>query len=536
MICAGIAALSVTRDYLELSGESGNVPERAAADAALQKALTWLETGDNSVAVGGMSYGYSLYGLERAALASGMLYPGRHDIYRELVTQIVPRQDPSGKLGGADGRDAVIETAFHLLFLARGRNPVMMNKLRYTGSWDAHPRDLAGLTKYASNAMERPVNWQVVSLSQPWSTWLDAPILYISGSEPIALRESDYDKIRQYVRNGGLLFTHADGGSEAFNAFAADLAKKLFPAYEMSDIAPDDDLFNLQFVIPQALKMRAVTNGSRRLMIHCSQDVAQQWEHRTRRRAAGEAAPEDQALQLGVNLFVYATGKGDLRSRLDSPYVPPPSTDASRQMPIARLEYAGNWDPEPAAWDRFERYFWWETGWDAQPRKVPISQLRFSSYSFAHLTGTTPDVPTEAQLKSLRDFVNDGGVLFIDACGGSRRFNETIRKNWLPALFADSSPRVMSDEDPIITGKVAVQLAKAADDLSKVAVRRYTSQIAKPANTRLLELSYGRGRVIVSELDITTGLLGTEAWGVVGYAPGYSQSLLKNILLWSVAH
>src|SRR5438477_4934747 len=283
MTCCGIAALALARDYLDLAGELGGAERTTAADA-LEKAIAWLETSDNAVTITGEYPGYSLYGLERAALASGMLYPGRHDIYRELVTQIVPKQLESGAFGGADARQAVIETAFDLLFLARGRNPVMMNKLRYPGGyWNNHPHDLANLTKYASDAMERPVNWQVVALNQPWSVWLDAPILYIAGKEPPRLRDSDIDKIRQYVNNGGTLFTHADGGSEAFNAFAVDLAKKLFPSYELSDIPLDDDLFTLQFVITQQQpKLRAVSNGARRLMIHCPGDLAQQWEHRAR--------------------------------------------------------------------------------------------------------------------------------------------------------------------------------------------------------------------------------------------------------------
>ena len=138
--------------------------------------------------------------------------------------------------------------------------------------------------------------------------------------------------------------------------------------------------------------------------------------------------------------------------------------------------------------------------------------------------------------KAIRDFVNDGGVLLIDPCGGSRRFNESVRKNWLPAIFPDSIPRVMGDDDPIITGKVAAQLTKAADDLSKVAVRRYTAQVAKPTNTRLLEFTYGKGRVIISELDLTHGSCSApKAWGISGYAPGYAQSLVKNILLWAAS-
>ena len=239
MTVAGIAALSVTRDYLDLAGEIGGA-ERTSAAEALDKAIDWLDTGDNSVIVAGQSYGYSLYGLERAALASGILYPGKHDIYRELVTQVIPRQHPNGSFGDADPRNALIETSFHLLFLARGRNPVMMNKLRYAGGlWDLHPRDLANLTRYASEAMERPVNWQVVSLNQP--------VEHVAGrADPLHRRHAsrrtfapaDYEKLRQYVNNGGMIFTHADDGSAEFNTFAVDLARKLFPNYEMADVPP----------------------------------------------------------------------------------------------------------------------------------------------------------------------------------------------------------------------------------------------------------------------------------------------------------
>src|SRR4051812_18980980 len=60
MTCAGIMALSITRDYLELAGEAEN-PERLAGGPALEKALKWLETGDNAVNV---PSGYALYGME----------------------------------------------------------------------------------------------------------------------------------------------------------------------------------------------------------------------------------------------------------------------------------------------------------------------------------------------------------------------------------------------------------------------------------------------------------------------------------------
>ena len=41
----------------------------------------------------------------------------------------------------------------------------------------------------------------------------------------------------------------------------------------------------------------------------------------------------------------------------------------------------------------------------------------------------------------------------------------------------------------------------------------------------------GKGRVIYTELDVTTGLLGTNTWGITGYSPAYAQGLLKNLIL-----
>ena len=46
--------------------------------------------------------------------------------------------------------------------------------------------------------------------------------------------------------------------------------------------------------------------------------------------------------------------------------------------------------------------------------------------------------------------------------------------------------RVMSDEDPILSGKIP-GYERAAQDLTNRLIRRYTAQVVKPANTKLLE-------------------------------------------------
>ena len=42
-----------------------------------------------------------------------------------------------------------------------------------------------------------------------------------------------------------------------------------------------------------------------------------------------------------------------------------------------------------------------------------------------------------------------------------------------------------------------------------------------------------RGTGSTSPLDLTTGLLGTHVWGVLGHAPEYSTGVVKNALVWA---
>jgi hypothetical protein len=172
MTVAGITTLLVTEDQLdarEVVSSLGHPP----FTPALQKGLNWLEFGDNSVRLPDTWRTYNLFGLERAALASGFKYFGDHDWYRELARQQLGTQDADGSWTDSD---PIIGTSYTLLFLSRGRHPIFMNKLRFDGFWANRPRDIANLAHYASTVLERPINWQVVSFKSDWTDWMDSPV------------------------------------------------------------------------------------------------------------------------------------------------------------------------------------------------------------------------------------------------------------------------------------------------------------------------------------------------------------------------
>jgi hypothetical protein len=510
MTVAGIASLFVTHDYLD-APKIGAQVGREPFSKALAKGLAYLETGDTAVDVRG---GYSLYGLERVGLASGFKFLGDHDWYRELAGAVVRSQDADGSWGSE------LETAYTLLFLARGRHPILMNKLRFDGPWANRPRDVSNLARFGSKEMERPLNWQVVPITREWTEWADSPILYIGTHVPVDLSDEELGKIRSFVQAGGLLFTQADGSKVEADQWAEKLAKKLFPVYEMKDLSDEHEIYHVLYKPSPHPKLRAVSNGARLLMVHSPTDITQYWQMRqdkTRRSL----------FELGMNLFLYASGKGDLRNRLASLYIPPPPAASGGSISVARVKYPGNWDPEPAAWGRFSRYFQRETDVGLNVAAVDMDKLDPAIAGFAHWTGTDAYTPTPAEIAAIRKYVEEGGVLLIDPCGGSGDFYESTRQALLKA-FPEARGQMISKSHPIFTAS-----SPGMENLPAAQVRPFVKTKGLGTSGRLDGINFGKGKVIYNPLDIGSGMLGSNTWGILGFEPAYATSLLKNMLIWS---
>src|SRR5690606_21113832 len=113
---------------------------------------------------------YYLYGLERAGRLSSRRFIGKDfDWYREGVNVLLPRQDSLSGFwrgqGGAEG-NPVLGTSLVLLFLSKGRRPVVVGKLEYgnTADWNNHRQDVAHLTSFTETQWERDLTWQVINL------------------------------------------------------------------------------------------------------------------------------------------------------------------------------------------------------------------------------------------------------------------------------------------------------------------------------------------------------------------------------------
>jgi len=521
MTAAGIASLYVCDEFLNRS--TALEPRRSdAINDGLSALLANFDPDSADF--------YYLYGVERAGLASGSKFFGQYDWYRHIAVNILKRQNSkdgsfrSQFTGSNDPRS----TAYAILILSRGRAPVVMNKLQYDGPWNARPRDAANLHSYLAREYERHLNWQSVPITSFPEDWLEAPVLLITGSKDPGFTPDDVDKLRQFINYGGVIFSVADGDSKDFTAAMTTYASqiRLSPNNNATfrELPPDHPIFTIRGNIPSVPKLYGLSNGIRELWIHCPQDLGAAWQSVNRSRT--------EAWDIPANLLFYVAGKEGLRSRLQTLAVAPPLTPPGRQVTVVRLQNNANWDPEPGAWPRLSRIMALRANTDLTLKSLPILDLPKLTPmpALAHLAGTEKFALTPEETQALRDYVNAGGTLFVEALGGKEPF-ATSAAAALKTAFPDSPLKIVPSTYTLYTGVFSPD----ALNISEVAFRRsWTLQHGFITVPRIQYMNINRrAAIFFSPEDLTSGLLGTNIWGIDGYTQESATALARNLVLFA---
>jgi hypothetical protein len=415
-----------------------------------------------------------------------------------------------------------------------------MNKLQYdiimhangarTANWNQRPRDAANFAKWAGPQVEQFLNWQVVNLSVPVSDLHDAPILYIAGNQALDFTDAEMAKLRQFVEEGGLIFANADCGSLLFSAAMHKIAHKLFPAYEFrtlpasSSIYTDEQFTRAKWSSHPALE--ALSNGARELIILApANDPSRFWQTQTYRG-------RESMYQFMQDIFLYTVDRGEkgaLRFKGDTYVVSAdPNIHPGKHLKVARLQYPGNWDPEPGAWRRLAAILHNtdDTEVDVQPVNLGDSKLD-NSYKVAHLTGTFKFSLAPASRAEIKKYVEGGGTLILDSCGGDASCAESLEKE-LAAIFPDA--KLATAPLPPDSPAYAVGPKLAPVEYRPIE-RKIVGKLHTP-RVRGLEIN-GRLGVFLSSEDLTCGMVGMPFDGIYGYEPDSATSLMEKLVLFA---
>ncbi len=554
MTAAGIATLFITQDFTQ--SDRWGVCTGAAPNPAIERGLAWMDQHIDKV-VSTQDY-YTLYGIERIGVASGHKYFGTTDWYDKGADFIVKKQNADGswksttganptrgdtaKYKYADGThvSSISDTCFAILFLSRGGAPIMMNKLEYEspkaekgliGIWNERPRDAANLARWSGHQIEHDLNWQVVNLKVPTAELHDAPILYMSGSQPLDFAKPDVDKLRAYIEEGGMILANADCRKNGFADSFVALGKKLFPQYEFRQLPPAHPIFTREQFKATRWRTRpivsAMSNGVREmLLVLPDADAARAWQTRADRT-------QEQMFQLGADIFLYAVDKKNLQDKGET-YIlaADQKITGTKKLKIGRLIVGDNPDPEPGGWRRFSALLHNHDKIDLSTfAATPGEGTLALSGKMAHLTGTTAFTLSEGARVELKSFVQGGGTLIVDAAGGSTSFAASA-ENELRSIFGPDAKQL---DNPLpANSEVYKTPGFSADAIQyRAFARDILLRSARQARLRGLTVN-NRLRVFYSREDLSGGMVGQAVDGINGYEPESATQLMRAIILYSM--
>ena len=244
---------------------------------------------------------YGLYALERLGILMGRANIGGHDWYNEVADVLL-------RVRMSDAKYPLerVDKCFSLIFLARGLEPVVINKLerRGTDDWNNDAYDVQHLVDYLQDHCQQAVQWRIITLEAPAETLQRAPILFINGHEKLEFNDDEKAKLKAYVAGGGTILAEACCSRREFAVSVRARVKELF-GEDLKPLPPDHALFA---VMKRGVNKPAVEHlplageGGRPGVLLLPGDLSCRWH------AGGARAQE--AFEIGAGIYQYVTGEG----------------------------------------------------------------------------------------------------------------------------------------------------------------------------------------------------------------------------------
>jgi hypothetical protein len=592
MTTAGLCGLLITgmdveEDKSGFSDEKGTSKSCGAYDHNLPvaKALKWL--GDNFPAdvqnmeqavgnkVGWSSPYYCLYGIERAGRLSGRRFFEGKDWYRIGCRLLVKTkaQNADGSWSGESigtrfDQAPPVATSFALLFLSKGRTPVLVTKFAYgqpnDEGWNHKHSDIRNLVAYTGREVfKKPMAWQIYDVRGQWPNstaakreavegLLESPIIYFNGHDGMPT-DVEAELLRQYVDNGGFVFVEACCGSLKFDKqFRAWVTGVLFNGepVKLERLGEDHPVWTAAGLEPNSrlgkFKLEGVQRGCKTVLIYSPTPMAGYWElnkqHQGAKKIEFDTENTRDAFEMGANVIAYATGLEAPRNRLDAQQIP--RDDAKDKgsrgyLKVAQLiDYNNDSHPAPVAM----RNLMAEVGKAGIDVELGTKQVAFTSrsltdYRFIYMHGRGGFTVKDDDLKKLRFILDEsGGLLLADACCGSQDFDASFRK-MAEQLWKDHKLEPIPPEDELYSAELNGQEIKNVK-------RRQRSPDGKSVEREFAEVKPalegikidGRWVVIYSRNDIGCALEGKLASGCLGHDHDSAVRLGRAAVLYALKH
>jgi hypothetical protein len=195
---------------------------------------------------------------------------------------------------------------------------VTVARLQYDGGgdWYANPSSLPNLLAAVRERTGIPVAGREVTVTPLDPALPDHPYVYMTGHGNVRFSPAERAALRRYLLGGG--FLHADDNYGLDESFRREMTE-IFPDSELREIPADHPVFHSVYDLaeglpkihehdgqpPQAL---GIFDGGRLLVFYSYEsDLGDGWEDEGVHQDPAEL--REQAIRMGINLFVYVLGQ-----------------------------------------------------------------------------------------------------------------------------------------------------------------------------------------------------------------------------------
>ncbi len=551
MTAAGLASMYILSDILEpiagcpcIAGRSRRAIDETnrRIDAALEWMVQHYEQkedapkGDRFRMFGWRMY--ALYSVERVGIAAGYKHFGTYDWYRRGAEEILAAQQDHG------GWRSIPDTCFALLFLYKGRAPILFNKLQFDGRWNLHRRDIAHLTAYVERVKEQMFHWQIVSLDAPAATWHEAPILYITTEDVPSWDTSVRRKLRAFTDAGGTLLVEASCGNPPVRTWFEEFARETWPEWPLEPLPPTHGAFRALYPLEKVRPdVHGIHDGVRTSVFFVRDDISCAWHVQA-------VATKEYAFQFGINLYTCATDGAPLRAKLTGQgetdggmpeaLRAPIRAGAAKALRVARVRHGGNW-AVGANYRSFRLLasFLKERA-DvalevAEPAKSPLTKGGvapgdLAGYDAAYFAGSRPFELTDEEAQALKAYVAGGGRLWFESVTGSPTFHTSLK-----AALHDlgCTLRFLPKDDPVLTGRMG---SATGFDLTRGVSFRKSLRVMRASRpwAEIMGVYDAAGTLVglYSPFDVMFALTPHEAHDLHGYEAPWARAVASNIVLY----
>ena len=542
MTCAGISSLIITglkqsRGREQLVGDRIDRCGEEAVSPSLQRGIDWLSGRfdvTQNIGSGQTWHYYYLYGLERVGRLSGRRFFGNHDWYRDGAAYLVRSQDPLQGFWRGQGQEAdpILTTSFSLLFLAKGRAPVLINKLRHGPGpdWNNDHDDVTNLVGVVSRDWKHLLTWQVVDPNVATvEDMLQAPIAYFNGHEAPVFSAAGRDRLRDFVEQGGVIVAEACCSRAEFDLGFKALMKVVFPEPELElKPLPDDHAVwrSRNRLDPTTHPLWGIEHGCRTVVIYSPDDLSCYWNQL-------ENAPGNPrvraATSLGQNIVDYATGRELPADKLAVRDVADFKEDRPRRgaLRIAKLRHAGDWNIAPLAIPNLTSALRDKLKFDVviNHKELFPRDPSLVHYPLIYLHGRAAVDFSEEDQAALRRHLNPGGgTLFADAACGSPAFDAAFRR-FVAELMPNNPLVPIPKHDDFYARKIGYDLSDAKRTPAAGALADYPDLEGVQVD--------GRWAIIYSKLDLGCALQKQAGIECKGYTHESALRIATNIVLYA---